>query len=165
MASSAPNHGGCHTPRIRHSPPLSCCFPQGRRLFAAPLFPLTPLKGHPSNPILSRGAAHGSNSFRGCTEIGPAGGMWGVPQQELTMPSAIPSIPASPQQSLLALSSQALFALCPPDPFLSRSSPQTRGRRPPRRLCKGKEPAQRDLLYCPEPRLIFPGNTSRLLFL
>lgn len=76
-----------------------------------PLFPLTPLKGHPSNPILSRGAAHGSNSFRGCIEIGPVGGMWGVPHQELTMPRAVPSTPAIPWQSLLALSSQALLAL------------------------------------------------------
>lgn len=130
-ASTAPNHGGCHGLGIHHSPPLSCCFPQGRRLFAAPLFPLASLKGHPSNPIFSRGAAHGSNCFRDCIEIGPAGGIWGVPQQELTMPRAMPSIPASPRQSLLALSSQALLALCPPRSLSEQILPTDQGQTSP----------------------------------
>lgn len=63
-ALAAPNHGGCNTSRISHSPPLS--FSQGRRLFIALLFPSAPLKGSPSNPIFSRTAAHRSNSLKGC---------------------------------------------------------------------------------------------------
>lgn len=155
-ALATPNYGRCNTSGISHSPHLSF-FPQGRRLFTAVLCPSAPLKGRPSNPIFSRTAAHRSNSLKGCIQTGPAGGMWGVlAGAELTLLQCPPSLP---------LSSQALTWSFSPNRFPSTFSPQTRSRFSPWRLCKGKEPVQKDLLYHPEPRLNFPGNTSHLLFL
>lgn len=142
-ASAALNHGGCHTSGISHSPPLSF-FTWGGRLFTTLLFPSL------------------SSTER-------------MPQQHHLFKNSSPSV-CLPERlhppSLLACGktswhfpprcSLALFAW---SPFPSRSFPQTRVRRPRWRLCKGNEPGQRDLLYHPELRLNFPGNTSHLLLL